>query len=196
MFATVKFVAEVISVKKDQEDKIIEGNPDKIKFVTDSWKFTRNINKKILIGICLKLSASDKKKEPNQEDKQAWEEYIKNPSDIYDKDQNKLNNIKRRERYRFDLHGFTLDEANNKVKEIIEHCVKNKFRELLLITGKGLHSTSDRDAYISKNLGKLKYSVPEFIKTNSDLNKLIVSIDDADKKDGGEGAILIKLKNL
>ena len=137
-----------------------------------------------------------KKKEPNQEDKQAWEEYIKNPSDIYDKDQNKLNNIKRRERYRFDLHGFTLDEANNKVKEIIEHCVKNKFRELLLITGKGLHSTSDRDAYISKNLGKLKYSVPEFIKTNSDLNKLIVSIDDADKKDGGEGAILIKLKNL
>ena len=137
-----------------------------------------------------------KKKEPNQEDKQAWEEYIKNPSDIYDKDQNKLNNIKRRERYRFDLHGFTLDDANNKVKEIIEHCVKNKFRELLLITGKGLHSTSDRDAYISKNLGKLKYSVPEFIKTNSDLNKLIVSIDDADKKDGGEGAILIKLKNL
>ena len=137
-----------------------------------------------------------KKKEPKQEDKQAWEEYIKNPSDIYDKDQSKLNNIKRRERYRFDLHGFTLDEANNKVKEIIEHCVKNKFRELLLITGKGLHSTSDRDAYISKNLGKLKYSVPEFIKTNSDLNKLIVSIDDADKKDGGEGAILIKLKNL
>ena len=137
-----------------------------------------------------------KKKEPNQEDKQAWEEYIKNPSDIYDKDQNKLNNIKRRERYRFDLHGFTLDEANNKVKEIIEHCVKNKFRELLLITGKGLHSTSDKDAYISKNLGKLKYSVPEFIKTNSELNKMIVSITDADKEDGGEGAIIIKLKNL
>ena len=44
LFATVKFVAEVISVKKDKEDKIIEGNPDKIKFVTDSWKFTKNIN--------------------------------------------------------------------------------------------------------------------------------------------------------
>ena len=43
--ATVKFVAEVISVKK-KEDKIIEGNPDKIKFVTDIWKFTRNINNK------------------------------------------------------------------------------------------------------------------------------------------------------
>ena len=45
LFATVRFVAEVISVKKDKEDKIIEGNPDKIKFVTDIWKFTKNIKK-------------------------------------------------------------------------------------------------------------------------------------------------------
>ena len=46
LFATVKFVAEVISIKKDKNNKIIEGNPDKIKFVTDSWKFTKNINNK------------------------------------------------------------------------------------------------------------------------------------------------------
>ena len=137
-----------------------------------------------------------KKKEPNQEDKKAWEEYIKDPSDIYDKDQSSLSSIQRKVRYKFDLHGFTLDEANNKVKEIIEHCIKNNFRELLLITGKGLHSTSDKDTFISKNLGKLKHSVPEFIKTNSELNKLIISITDADKKDCGAGAIIIKLKNL
>ena len=43
IFATVKFVAEVISVKKDKDNKIVEGNPDKIKFVTDVWKFTKNI---------------------------------------------------------------------------------------------------------------------------------------------------------
>ena len=48
LFATVKFVAEVISVKKDKENNIIEGNPDKIKFVTDNWKFTRNIKQKDL----------------------------------------------------------------------------------------------------------------------------------------------------
>ena len=136
-----------------------------------------------------------KKKDPSQEDKKTWEEYIKNPSDIYDKDQGSSNSVQRRERYKFDLHGFTLDEANNKVKEIIEYCVKNKFRELLLITGKGIHSTSDNDAYISKNLGKLKYSVPEFIKT-SEFNKFIISINDAEKKDGGEGAIIIRFKNL
>ena len=136
-----------------------------------------------------------KKKDPSQEDKKTWEEYIKNPSDIYDKDQGASNSVQRRERYKFDLHGFTLDEANNKVKEIIEYCLKNKFKELLLITGKGIHSTSDQDAYISKNLGKLKYSVPEFIKT-SELRKFIISINDAEKKDGGEGAIIIRLKNL
>ena len=46
LFTTVKFIAEVISVKRDKENKIVEGNPDKIKFVTDSWKFTRNIKQK------------------------------------------------------------------------------------------------------------------------------------------------------
>ncbi len=136
-----------------------------------------------------------KKKYPSQEDKKTWEEYIKNPSDIYDKDQGATNSVQRKERYKFDLHGFTLDEANNKVKEIIEYCLKNKFKELLLITGKGIHSTVDKDAYISKNLGKLKYSVPEFIKT-SELSKFIISINNAEKKDGGDGAIIIRLKSL
>ena len=136
-----------------------------------------------------------KKKNSTQEDKKTWEEYIKNPSDIFDKEQDTSGSIKRRERYKFDLHGFTLDEANNKVKEIIEYCIENKFKELLLITGKGIHSTSDDDAYISKNLGKLKYSVPEFIKT-SELKRFIISIKDAEKEDGGEGAIIIRLKNL
>ena len=46
LFASVKFVSEVISVKKDKDNKIIEGNPDKIKQVTDHWKFTKNILKK------------------------------------------------------------------------------------------------------------------------------------------------------
>ena len=137
-----------------------------------------------------------KKKELNQEDKEIWEDYIKNPSDVYDKDRNTSKDNHRRERFKFDLHGFTLDEANIKVKEIIEYCFKKKFKELLLITGKGIHSTIDEDAYISKDLGKLKYSIPEFIKNNEDLNKLIISINDAEYKDGGEGAIIIKLKNL
>ena len=136
-----------------------------------------------------------KEKESNQEDKKTWEDYIKNPSDIYDKDKN-FSKTQRRDRYKFDLHGFTLDEANIKVKEILQHCIKNRFKELLLITGKGMHSKNEEDAYVSKDLGKLKYSVPEFIKTNSELNKLIISISEAKTEDGGEGAIVIKLKDL
>ncbi len=137
-----------------------------------------------------------KKKNTNQEDINTWEEYIKDPSNIYDKDQVISNKNERRGRYKFDLHGFTLEEANSKVKEIIVYCIKNKFRELLLITGKGIHSTSYKDAYISKDLGKLKYSVPDFLQNNNDLNKFIISINEAEKNDGGEGALIIKFKNL
>ena len=137
-----------------------------------------------------------KKKNINQEDRETWEEFISSPTDIFDKEIDRTINNQRKKRYKFDLHGFTLDEANNKVKEIINHCIKNKYKELLIITGKGIHSTNDKDAYVSKNLGKLKYSVPEFIKTNPDLNQYIAAIGDAEKKDGGEGAIIVKFKNL
>ncbi len=41
IFATVKFVSDIISVKKDKDGKVIEGNPDLIKTVTDQWKFTK-----------------------------------------------------------------------------------------------------------------------------------------------------------
>ena len=136
-----------------------------------------------------------KKKNLSQKDKKTWEDYIKDPSDIYDKDKNNQN-IARKERYKFDLHGFTLDEANKKVKEILLFCTNNKYEELLLITGNGLHSSGDKDVYTSKDFGKLKFSVPEFIRTDLDIKSLIVSINVADEKDGGEGAILIKLKNL
>ena len=68
--------------------------------------------------------------------------------------------------------------------------------ELLLITGKGIHSTNEKDAFISKDLGKIKFSVPEFIKNDQELNSFIISINEAEKKDGGDGAILIKLRSL
>ena len=137
-----------------------------------------------------------KKKDLSKKDRETWETYIKNPSDVYDKDKNNQNDPNRKVRFRFDLHGHTLDDANQIVRDVIFSCVKNKYKEILFITGKGLHSTSDSDAYVSKDFSKLKYSVPDFIKSDEDLNKFVISISDADNKDGGEGAILIKLKNL
>ena len=44
LFITVKFVSEIISVKKDKDNKIIDGDPNKIKTVIDHWKFTRKIS--------------------------------------------------------------------------------------------------------------------------------------------------------
>ena len=137
----------------------------------------------------------NKKKDLSREDIKVWEEYTKNPSDIYDKERN-FKGINRNKRFKFDLHGFTLEEANLKVKELIFFCSMKSYREILFITGKGLHSTNDQNIYSSKDLGKLKFSVPEFIKSDQELTKLIISIEEADVKDGGEGAILIKLKNL
>ncbi len=136
-----------------------------------------------------------KKKYLSKEDKKVWENYIKNPSDIFDKDKSNLKKVKN-QRFKFDLHGFTLDEANKKVKEIILNCVEKKYKEILLITGKGMHSSNVKDTYVSKDLGKLKFSVPNFIKTDEELSKLTLSISNADLKDGGEGAIIIRLRNL
>ena len=136
-----------------------------------------------------------KKKYLSKEDKKVWEDFIKNPSDIFDKDKSHLKKNKN-QRFKFDLHGFTLDEANKKVKEIIINCFEKKYKEILLITGKGMHSSNEKDTYVSKDLGKLKFSVPDFIKTDEELSKLTLSISEADLKDGGQGAIIIRLRSL
>ena len=137
-----------------------------------------------------------KKKDLSQEDREVWQNFTKQPLGIYDKEQLDNKDSSRKERLKFDLHGFTLQEANVKVQEIIVSAIANRYKEVLLITGKGLHSNTDNDTYVSKDLSKLKFSVPEFINNNIELNKYILSISQASIKDGGEGAILIKLKNL
>ena len=137
-----------------------------------------------------------KKKNISQEDINTWKNYIKSPTDIIDKDSIQSENKSKNIRFKYDLHGFTLDKANEKVKEIIFSCVKKNYKEILLVTGKGIHSKTEKNIYTSKDLSKLRYSVPEYIKSNSDLSKHIVSILNADKIDGGDGAIIIKLKKL
>ena len=111
-----------------------------------------------------------------------------------DKDQkNRVDKVT--SKFRFDLHGLTLDEANKKVKEIIKSCCERNFREILLITGKGLHSNQN-DVYKSSDLSKLRFSVPEFINSDPEISKLIQSIVNPPQNEGGEGALLIKLKKL
>lgn len=137
-----------------------------------------------------------KKKDLSAEDKKVWEDYTSSPSNIYDKENQNTSINLRKKRFKFDLHGFTLDEANKKVKEIIFACIKKNYKEIIFITGKGLHSNTDNNIYVSKDLSKLKFSVPEFINNNIELKNCVLSISEANIKNGGSGAILIKLKNL
>ena len=138
-----------------------------------------------------------KKKEViSDSEKKLWEEYLKNPKDLFDKELENTKRYDRGKRFRFDLHGFTLLEANKKVRKLIIDCQENNFKEILLITGKGLHSNTDENTYVSKELSKLKFAVPEYIKTQKDLSDKVISIEAAKINDGGEGAIIIKLKKL
>ena len=137
-----------------------------------------------------------KKSELSNTDKALWEEYLKNPKDIFDKELKTKNSDTISHRFRFDLHGYTLLDANQKIRELIINCQEKNFKEILLITGKGLHSNTDQDTYVSKKLSKLKFSIPEYINSNSELSDKIYSIEQASLIDGGEGAIIIKLKKL
>ena len=135
-----------------------------------------------------------KKDSLSQKDKEDWKNFLENTPFIPDKD--KAISIKdNNQTYRFDLHGLTLFDANKKVKEIVISCSKKKYKEILLITGKGLHYKDD-DVYKSTKLSKLRYSIPEYINSEPEISELISSISTPSQKDGGEGALLIKLKKL
>jgi DNA-nicking Smr family endonuclease len=54
----------------------------------------------------------------------------------------------------------------------------------------------DQNTYASKELSKLKFAVPEYLKSRKELSDKIIEIKEADIKDGGEGALIIKLKKL
>ena len=87
-------------------------------------------------------------------------------------------------------------EANEKIRDLISSCQKNGFKEILIITGKGLHSNVDKNTYVSKDLSKLRFSVPAYIKSQKELSDKVIEIEKADIKDGGNGALIIKLKKL
>ncbi len=136
-------------------------------------------------------------KKISDKDKKDWQKFIKSEEEIFNKDQYEENNFKKKVlTKKIDLHGFTLENANKKVAELIRKSFSEKVKKLTIITGKGLRSNTLDDPYVSKNLSILKHSVPEFIKSNSDLMKLIKEIKIADKEDGGSGAFNVYLKSF
>ena len=137
-----------------------------------------------------------KKKDLNQENKKIWEDYIKNPGDIYDKDNLKFGNKNIKNRFKFDLHGFSLDDANKTINNFIEKCYSEGVDKINVITGKGSRSKNKDDPYQSEKLGILKYSIPDYIKGNNNLMKKIKEIDynSIDNPNHGSFNIFLKKK--
>ena len=112
----------------------------------------------------------------SDKDKKDWENFLNSNEKLEIKDSEKLSPNKISQKT-IDLHGYTLEEANIKITSYIDYCFQNKVKKINVITGKGLRSKNYDDPYKSKDLSILKYSVPEFIKSNQDLMKKIYRID-------------------
>ena len=132
-------------------------------------------------------------KDISDKDKRDWDKFITGNEKIPNKDL-KYQEKKILKTKSIDLHGYTLDEANKKIKEFINKSFSENANKLIIVTGKGLHSENEKDPYVSKDLGILKYSVPEFITKDKDLMNKINEIKDAKIEDGGGGAFYIYLK--
>ena len=133
----------------------------------------------------------------SDKDKKDWKSFISSKDKIPNKDLKiTKDKIKKKTSKKIDLHGFSLENANKVVEEFITQSFEEGVNKIIVITGKGLRSKNDENPYISKNLSILKYSVPEFIKSNINLVRLIKNIKEADIEDGGEGAFYIYLKNF
>ena len=117
------------------------------------------------------------KKRISDKDKQDWEKFINSSEKLDNKDKSETNELSRYIEKSIDLHGYTLDEANQKISQFIENCFLQGVNKINIITGKGLRSKNLNDPYQSKDLSILKYSVPYYIKKNPEIMKKILKID-------------------
>ena len=131
----------------------------------------------------------------SDKDKKDWQNFLDSNNKLEDKDLIKKQ-IKNFSKKTIDLHGYSLQESNKIIENFINKNYEEKVNKLIVVTGKGLHSKNEKDPYASKEFGILRYSVPEYIKTNEALMKKIIQIKEADIKDGGSGAFYIYLKKL
>ena len=129
----------------------------------------------------------------SDKDRKDWENFLSDKQKLENKDQ--VNKIKNHRLTRtIDLHGQSLDEANNKIKDLILKSFDEGIEKLKIITGKGIHSQNEKDPFVSKKLGILKHSVPDFLSKDIELKNIIKSLFPAAIEDGGEGAFYIYLR--
>jgi len=163
----------------------------------EDWEnFLKNKKKFSNRDIVKKKKTNDEKTiEILDKDKEDWENFLKNKEKMPNKDFVNKKNIRYEKIKKIDLHGYTIEEANQAVEQFIQKCFDENVTKIIVITGKGLRSKNVENPYLSKDLSILKYSVPEFIESNIGLTKMIIETVDAKIEDGGSGAFYIYLKN-
>jgi len=156
----------------------------------EDWENFLNNKKKNLN----KNSVKQKNTNNPDKNKQDWENFLNTKEKITNKDFVHKKNIRYEKIKKIDLHGYTIEEANEAVEQFIQKCFDENVTKIIVITGKGLRSKNVENPYLSKDLSILKYSVPEFIENNQSLSKVIIETTDAKIEDGGGGAFYIYLK--
>ena len=135
-------------------------------------------------------------KKISDKDKKDWLNFINNKEKLDNKDFFKEKKNKIQLEKSIDLHGYTLDEANKTIHEFILSCYSSNVKKINVITGKGSRSKNKDNPYQSESLGILKYSVPEYIKSNHELKKVIKDIKQSGIEDISKGSFDIFLKRF
>jgi len=140
--------------------------------------------------------AKNNKDSINSEDIKAWEDFKNKKFLEGDKGEISKPIKKNKEQnhidFKIDLHGYSLQDSFDKIKEVVENCYENNLKNILIITGKGLRSKVKENPYLSEDLSLLKYAIPNFIKNN--FADIINSMEEPDQSLGGSGAFLLRLK--
>ena len=137
----------------------------------------------------------------SKNDKQTWENYISNFNSFSINLKNRKKNLVKKKTIStsklspfqkekknipqgiLDLHGYRLKTAKIILHNYIVNAYEKKIRNILIITGKG-----------HNNRGVLKKEVPLWLNDKTLIN-LLISYETAPNKFGGEGALLVRIKN-
>ena len=136
-------------------------------------------------------------KKISDQDKKDWKKFIDDNEKLENKDKEIQKNEKNFIIKSIDLHGYTLDNANKTISEFINKCYLEGVESIKVITGKGSRSKNKEDPYLSTDLSILKYSIPNYIKNNSELMKKIkeLGLDSVNDVSQGTFDILLKKNN-
>ena len=133
-------------------------------------------------------------KKISDQDKKDWKKFIDNNEKLENKDKEIQKDKKNFKKKTIDLNGYTLENANKVINNFIVKCYLENVSKIKVITGKGSGSKNKMDPYLSTDLSILKYSVPNYIKNNSELMKKIKELDLNSVNDVSQGTFDIILK--